>query len=354
MLAHLAHPTRYSELHFEFELVKARLSMTSKKAKPQAQSAPTDSLAPTAPSGYVKLTDLIEGAVSYSRNFGITGWIWDRSKPYQALAVELLANTEVIASSVANVFNVDLAERNIGNGKHAFRLRAQSWPDLALPIELLIRVAGTPLVLGKLTVRTHADIAGLAISAPTGHVDGIVSGTIKGWAVDRANPELTVALDVIANGTVLQTVACSEYRKDLHSAGYADGRCGFSLELPISLLDGNLHSLSICYSGTQRALPNGTFMYGLTKESELTKYISSLVRVVKQSQSELAAVEQRLLMRHEALMTIQRENMERELQVLRRLLTADSAQLPTKTSEERTASGPKKLATPRKAPRAKR
>ncbi|SFM89714.1 hypothetical protein SAMN05421880_1482 [Nitrosomonas nitrosa] len=44
------------------------------------------------------------------------------------------------------------------------------------------------------------------------------------------------------------------------------------------------------------------------------------MNTVKQCRLDLATTEQRLIVRHEALLTIQRENIERELQVLRKLL----------------------------------
>lgn len=274
--------------------------------------------------GTIKVTELIEGAINTSWQSGLSGWIWDRSKPYQPLKVELLVNNEVIAQSVADKFDMALAEREIGNGKHAFSLRAKSWPELVLPVELSVRIADSFNLLWHTTIQNQADIEGLCDSYPIGHVDGVVSDELRGWAFDLANPIEPFSVDIHDNGNVIMTIDCSEYRKDLLSAGYTNGYCGFSFALPISLLDGQMHSLSVCYSGTQRSLPNGTLLYGLTKESALTKHLDNLVKTVNKCQSELATVEQRLLARHEALLVIQRENMERELQVLRKLLIANA------------------------------
>lgn len=272
----------------------------------------------------IQFTDFIEGAIGDCQQSGINGWVWDRSKPFQSLTVELLANNEVIAHSVADTFNIDLAERGIGSGKHAFVLQVQSWPNLPLPVELAVRVMGTPFLLWKTVLKSHADLNGLVVSAPVGHVDGIASGQLKGWAFDKVRDTIPLNVDILDNEIVIGTIACTEQRKDLYSAGYSNGNCGFSFDLPISLLDGEMHALSVCYSGTQRRLPNGTFLYGLSKESNLTKFIDDLVKTVHQLQSALNTVEQRLLARHEALLTVQRENMERELQILRKLLFTDT------------------------------
>lgn len=265
-----------------------------------------------------------EGAIYKDRKLGINGWVWDYSKPYQPLEVELLINNEIIVQSVADKFDMALAEREIGNGKHAFSLSVKYWPELAFPAELSVRIAGTTHLLWQTIIQSPFDIEGLFEIYPIGHVDGVVSGELRGWAFDLANPMEPFSVDILDDGIVIATINCTEYRKDLISAGYTNETCGFSFELPISLLDGQMHSLSVCYSGTQRSLPNGTLLYGLTKENALTKYIDKLIKTVIQYQSELATVEERLLARHEALLVIQRENIERELLVLRKLLIANA------------------------------
>lgn len=272
------------------------------------------------PDRTIKKRNMIEGAVNPNRRSGLSGWVWDRSRPYQPLKVELLANNEVIAETVADKFDMELAEREIGNGKHAFNLSARLWPDLTFPIEISVRVTGTKHLLWKISAQNLADIEGIVESIPVGHVDGVVNGELRGWACDRFNFSNPISVDILDNDAVLATIVCTEFRKDLHSSGYGDGYCGFSFALPISLLDGMVHSITVCYSGTQRRLPNGTLLFGLTKESELTKLISNLMNTVKQCRLDLATTEQRLIVRHEALLTIQRENIERELQVLRKLL----------------------------------
>ncbi|MDV6344899.1 hypothetical protein [Nitrosomonas sp. Is37] len=272
----------------------------------------------------IKVTEDIEGAIDEDKSKGIRGWIWDRNKPYKPLEIELVVNDEVIAQTCADIFDINLAEQEIGNGKHAFILRAKSWPDYPLPVQLSIRIRGTSHILATIEVQTLADLEGIAEIAPIGHVDEIIEGELRGWAYDQANPSTPALVDIIIDGEIVESLDCSSYRKDLELGGYRDGYAGFSFPLPISLLDGKQHTISVCHSGTKRQLPNGAMLFGLTKETELIKFISSLARTVKEFQTELTTelttVEQRLLERHEALLAIQRDNMERELQVLRALL----------------------------------
>lgn len=273
-----------------------------------------------------EVVDLIEGAITSRDSLGLHGWVWNRGEPYQALTVQLYVNNKLIAQTVADRFDMDLVERHIGNGKHAFTLMAKSWPDIQLPVELEVRIKDTSFVLDKVQVNNQAEIEGLAESAPAGHVDGVIDGSFVGWAFNRSNLREPISVDIIVDGDIIGTVACTDFRKDLEAAGYADGNCGFSFPLPLFMLDGKTHSIAICYAGTQSRLPNGTMLFGLSKESDLTKCIDSLVVSLKICQSEFAMVEQRLLNRHEALLAIQRENIERELQVLRKLLIIQSEQ----------------------------
>lgn len=268
----------------------------------------------------IKVTEDIEGAIDEDKSKGIRGWIWNRNKPYKPLEIELVVNNEVIAQTSADIFDINLAEQEIGNGKHAFILRAKSWPDYPFPVRLSIRVKETLHILATLEVQTLADLEGIAEFAPIGHVDGIIEGELRGWACDQANPSTPAMVDILVDGEIVETLDCSVYRKDMELGGYRDGYAGFSFPLPISLLDGKQHTISVCFSGTKHQLPNGSMLFGLTKETDLIKYLASLVITVQELKTELATVEQRLLERHEALLTIQRDNMERELQVLRSLL----------------------------------
>ncbi len=57
------------------------------------------------------------------------------------------------------------------------------------------------------------------------------SGRLEGWALDLANPELPVLLEVVLDGEVLATVLAANYRHDLFVAGFGRGYCSYSIEL---------------------------------------------------------------------------------------------------------------------------
>lgn len=63
----------------------------------------------------------------------------------------------------------------------------------------------------------------------TGHIDGIFSGSIQGWAYgDSAIP---LSLVIQKNGILLGRCVANQFRADLKQQGIRDGRCGFSLQL---------------------------------------------------------------------------------------------------------------------------
>lgn len=72
--------------------------------------------------------------------------------------------------------------------------------------------------------------------ADTGaRVNGILDrpGTtrISGWAIDRADPNAHVEVDIYYDGVLLGHVSASDYRKDLQRNGIGTGKYGFKYEL---------------------------------------------------------------------------------------------------------------------------
>lgn len=60
----------------------------------------------------------------------IHGWILDKNRPLQKVAIEISQNQRVIARGIADQFRRDLAEAEIGDGCCAFKLKADISPTL--------------------------------------------------------------------------------------------------------------------------------------------------------------------------------------------------------------------------------
>ena len=85
-----------------------------------------------------------------------------------------------------------------------------------------------------------------------GFVDGFAGGEIRGWAVDPDRPNRRVHVVALSEGQVIAEALANLLRPDLLQAGRGDGRHGFRLRLPPSLLDGEIRTVEV------RAIAGGT------------------------------------------------------------------------------------------------
>jgi len=89
-----------------------------------------------------------------------------------------------------------------------------------------------------------------------GFVEAANPETITGWAADLANPKKRLRVDLIAWDTVIASAVCDEPRKDVHAAGFGDGRFGFTFALPPVGLDVPMPTYSVVLSATRIHLHN--------------------------------------------------------------------------------------------------
>ncbi len=55
--------------------------------------------------------------------FEISGYVWDRSKPSEPIAVDISMDGQIIGRAVANEFREDLREKGYSHGRHGFRFK---------------------------------------------------------------------------------------------------------------------------------------------------------------------------------------------------------------------------------------
>ena len=65
-----------------------------------------------------------------------------------------------------------------------------------------------------------------------GHLDRCEGGIVQGWALDDANPDAVICLEVVVGGVVVGLVDADQYRWDVRAAGFGSGRSGFHFALP--------------------------------------------------------------------------------------------------------------------------
>jgi peptidoglycan/xylan/chitin deacetylase (PgdA/CDA1 family) len=87
-----------------------------------------------------------------------------------------------------------------------------------------------------------------------GHLDDIDCLTVKGWAWDANNPDVSVAVNIYSDNILMGRILADEFRRDLLNAGKGDGYHAFSYSIPRRFKDGKQHSISVKVSGTELVL----------------------------------------------------------------------------------------------------
>lgn len=78
-----------------------------------------------------------------------------------------------------------------------------------------------------------------------GNIEHYEHGRLSGWIQNTTKPEHRVSISVFENNRIVATTVADIYRDDLKNAGVGDGKCGFMATLDESILDGNIHELTV-------------------------------------------------------------------------------------------------------------
>ncbi|AUN33883.1 hypothetical protein C0V82_26045 (plasmid) [Niveispirillum cyanobacteriorum] len=198
-----------------------------------------------------------------------------------------------------------------------------------------------------MTFKMPADFKGAVVETAfhdyDGFIDGIRKGKLCGWVWNRCLPDERVLVSLYDGLVHVGDTLATDFRNDLKQAGKANGHCAFSIDLPLNMLDGAMHSLSVRVHGTTWQLVNSPMVFGLNSASGLADMVVKLQQdVAKLSQmvnalfsvfhiTDLDSKDKSmpevgndagknlvdaLMKRTEALLTIQREALEQEMRVL--------------------------------------
>ena len=277
---------------------------------------------------------LSRGALEAAGPEGIAGWAWDPARPYDPVEVELLLGGAVVARACADRFAMELARDRIGNGMHAFRVQLDRMPEGPYPVAVTARIAdGGPDLAGRIEFASPAALRGVVAAAALqdfeGTIDRIIDGRLCGWVWNRAAPDTPVTVALYDGARHVGDAQATLHREDLAAAGKADGHCAFSIDLPLDLLDGNVHSLHVRVCGNGYELANSPLVFGPNSARQLIELVVHLrqeVEALSHRVQELSDPARRLMddrllagelmKRTEAMLTIQREALEREMRVL--------------------------------------
>ena len=86
--------------------------------------------------------------------------------------------------------------------------------------------------------------------AYVGELERADCSSISGIAYDDNEREVTISVDIYADGVYVTTVPANRFRRELFDAGWLNPNHGFLLLTPSSLKDGKIHSITANFSGT--------------------------------------------------------------------------------------------------------
>jgi alginate O-acetyltransferase complex protein AlgJ len=92
--------------------------------------------------------------------------------------------------------------------------------------------------------------------ALNGAVLAVQDGRLSGWAADTADPGRRLSLDVYIDACLVRKCVADRWSDEAESA-LGDGLHGFEVQLPLRLLDGAVHYVSVAASGAASSLPDG-------------------------------------------------------------------------------------------------
>lgn len=186
----------------------------------------------------------------------IGGWAWDSMQPDTPLTVDVYIDNDSFRSIVApaDKFRQDLVNAGKGNGFHGYVFSTPAFLKDGHPHTIRVRFPGTLTDLSSSP--KIIDCNGNPPPAYEGFHDGANCNAITGWAWDSNRPNTAISVDIYSDNQFLVTIPADQFRQDLLDEGKGNGVHAFVLDTPMSLKDGQTHTISIGFHNTGIALFN--------------------------------------------------------------------------------------------------
>ncbi len=86
-----------------------------------------------------------------------------------------------------------------------------------------------------------------------GSIDRIYGDKLYGWAYNQEK-NLPIKVCIFIDDNLIWESVAKEYREDLKTLGYADGKCSFRVKIPHQLLDGSTRHIRMIESTTEGSI----------------------------------------------------------------------------------------------------
>jgi len=190
------------------------------------------------------------GAVTSADAETILGWAWDPRQSGAPVRVDVYADSQLLATVLADQFRQDVADARVGDGRHGFSLTTPDSLKDGKAHLIGIKVSGTDDTLAEGVLLASAPGHDKAADNFGGSIDGVDDQHIFGWAWDSQRPNTPLTVDIYVDDTKLAAVSADQFRPDLRDASIGDGKHAFALPSPAALKDGKAHAVRVKIAGT--------------------------------------------------------------------------------------------------------
>jgi GT2 family glycosyltransferase len=154
------------------------------------------------------------------------GWAIDLKHPDKRVELEVFVDGVFAGSTVADQPRPDVQRLVPGADTCGFIHPLPPHADPAARRRIAVRLAGQTLGLAGSPMQLKP-VPGL-----TGYFDSLHGMYAHGWALNHAEPDVPVQVEVVeAGGTLVATGTANQFRGDLLDAGMKEGHCAFKIDL---------------------------------------------------------------------------------------------------------------------------
>jgi hypothetical protein len=178
----------------------------------------------------------------------ITGWAWDANNTNSTVNVDIYDGTTLIGTAPANLYREDLLNA-LGSPNHGFSFLTPAALKNGALHTINVKFSGTNTLLTNSPKTVQCSLP----PNYQGRHDGQGCNTIEGWAWDSNDPTSVVNVDIYDGTTMIGTIAAQQYRQDL-AAAFGSPYHGWIFHTPASLRDGQPHTITVKFGGTNTNL----------------------------------------------------------------------------------------------------
>ena len=178
------------------------------------------------------------------------GWAVDTADPVRPVELEILVGNKVVGKATADLPRPDISyTANVG-GRCGFIFDLSSYLGDVYPQTVIVRavLTGRPLSGSPLEVTEQGG---------WGSLDGLHGIVASGWAVVANPAQPHAVVEILVDGKPVGTTSANLDRPDLRLAGLPQSKCGFQFTIPLSMCDGQNHTVTACIAGSGRLLRGG-------------------------------------------------------------------------------------------------